>query len=90
MENGNAYTTFVQTIIDVAQHIGYDLKLEHIPQWHGDMHKGIEAATKSVAEHLKRVSDWAHVTGATSEGPAGVHGLASKLLGPEKKVTTSP
>ncbi|CAE7370887.1 unnamed protein product [Symbiodinium sp. KB8] len=45
-----------------------------------DLHKGIEAARAAVAPKSARLSDWAHVTGATSLGPGGFAGLLKQHL----------
>ena len=74
-ENDQAYTHLSQTVLQVARTLGHEVTSEHILQWHGDMHKGIEAARRAVAPSAARLADWAHVTGATSQGPAGFHGL---------------
>ena len=89
-ENGEAYAHLTQTIQKAAQHLGHNFQPQHILQWHGDMHKGIEAARRKVAPDSIRVSDWAHVTGATSLGPAGFHGLVVKHLAPEYRQTVVP
>ena len=44
------------------------------------MHKGIDAAQRSTAPNSRRLLDWAHVTGATSQGPAGLAGALLKHL----------
>ena len=75
-ENEQAYTSLARSVFHVAQTLGHDLQPAHALQWHGGQHKGIEAARQQVCPSARRVSDWAHVMGATSKGPAGVPGLA--------------
>lgn len=81
-ENENAYTHFGSTLFKVAQALGHDLRPGHILQWHGDMHLGIEAARKNLAPESTRLADWAHVTGATSQGPSGLCRLPLQRAGP--------
>ena len=89
-ENDEAYTHLGSTLFATAQALQQELSADSILQWHGDMHLGIEAARKSLAPRAKRLSDWAHVTGATSQGPSGFHGLLSKELPPQAKATLLP
>ena len=81
-ESDHAYSHLVQTLFAVAQQLGHNVGPRSILQWHGDMHKGIEAARRRVAPDSVRLSDHAHVVGATSAAPAGLPGLAEKKLGP--------
>ena len=89
-ENDEAYSHLGHTLFATARTLQHELKAESILQWHGDMHLGIEAARKSLAPSAKRLSDWAHVTGATSQGPSGLHGFLSKELPPQKKSRMLP
>ena len=79
-ENDKAYTHMGITLLNTAQALGIDVQPHHILQWHGDMHLGIAAARRTLAPTSKRLTDWAHVTGATSQGPAGFAGLIAKEL----------
>ena len=81
VEDGEAYTHFLQTCLEVAQTVGLRLEAKHILQFHGDLHKGIEKARVAVFPQSHRLSDWAHVTGVTSQGPNGLHGFLSQSLG---------
>ena len=74
-ERNNNYEHLTRTLLKVACQIGHDFQPKDILQWHGDTHKGIEAARSRVAPDSCRLSDWAHVTGATSQGAAGLRGL---------------
>eukprot|EP00435_Cladocopium_sp_Y103_P022952 s1998_g5.t1 len=89
-ENDDAYTHLGQTLFATAQTLGHELEPDSILQWHGDMHLGIEAARKTLAPGATRLSDWAHVTGATSQGPSGFAGLLSKELPRHSKDTLLP
>ena len=80
-ESAGAYTRTVNALLNATVPLGFHLKPEHILQWHGDMHKGLEAARKNAAPGAVRVSDWAHVIGQTSQGPAGLPGLLIQKLG---------
>ena len=79
-EAGPAYTHFASTFFRVCQHLVPGFSPECVLQWHGDMHLGIEAARVKTAPLSVRLSDWAHVTGATSSAPAGFAGLVTKYL----------
>ena len=81
VEDGGAYGHFAQTVMEVAQAIGHPLDASHVLQFHGDLHKGVEAARSAVFPHSQRLSDWAHVTGATSQGPSGLHGYFHQVFG---------
>ncbi|CAL1148528.1 unnamed protein product [Cladocopium goreaui] len=78
------------TLLKTANTLGHDLEAKHILQWHGDMHLGIEAARRHVAPNSMRLSDWAHVTGVTSQGPSGLSGLLLKEMPAEAKDTVLP
>lgn len=78
------------TLLKTANTLGHDLEAKHILQWHGDMHLGIEAARRHVAPNSMRLSDWAHVTGVTSQGPSGLPGLLLKEMPAEAKDTVLP
>ena len=80
-ESEHSYSHLTEVMFAVAQHLGNEVGPGDILQWHGDMHKGIEAARQSVAPSSTRLADLAHVLGVTSEGPAGLPGLAEKKLG---------
>ena len=54
------------------------------------MHVGIAAARRQVAPNSTRLSDWAQVTGVTSQGPSGLSGLLMKELPPPARKTTLP
>ena len=62
-------------MLEAASTIGHALDASHVFQFHGDLHKGIEAARAAV------FPDWAHVTGATSQGPSGLHGYCRQAFG---------
>ena len=79
-ENEEAYAHLSTTLFKTAQTLGHELRPDQILQWHGDMHLGIEAARAKVAPNATRLSDWAHVTGATSQGPSGLSGFLTKEL----------
>lgn len=76
IENEHAYAHLSRTLFSAAQALGHDLRPEHILQWHGDMHRGIEAARQAVGmsdvDSLVRLGacHWAH----------GFCGLLSKHL----------
>ena len=89
-ENDEAYSHMSSTLFKTAQNLGHDLQAHHVLQWHGDMHLGIEAARRRVAPNSTRLSDWAHVTGATSQGPSGLSGLLVKELPGEVKESVLP
>lgn len=89
-ENDEAYTHLGVTLVQTAQTLGHNLGPEHILQWHGDMHLGIEAARKKLAPKSIRLADWAHVTGATSQGPSGFAGFLTKELPSEAKDSLLP
>lgn len=78
------------TLLKTANTLCHDLEAKHILQWHGDMHLGIEAARRHVAPNSMRLSDWAHVTGVTSQGPSGLSGLLLKEMPAEAKDTVLP
>jgi hypothetical protein len=80
VEDGGAYGHFAQTVMEVAQAIGHPLNASHVLQFHGDLHKGVESRS-AVFPHSQRLSDWAHVTGATSQGPSGLHGYFHQVFG---------
>ena len=82
VESEEAYTILVKALLDVCKSLELDFDEANILQWHGDMHKGLEAARQATAPSSTRLSDWAHVMGQTSSGPAGLPGLAAKHLGP--------
>ena len=80
VEDGGAYGPFAQTVMEVAQAIGHPLNASHVLQFHGDLHKGVESRS-AVFPHSQRLSDWAHATGATSQGPSGLHGYFHQVFG---------
>lgn len=71
-ENDEADTHLGRALIATARTSQHDFKAESILQWRGDMRLGIEAARKSLAPSAKRLSNWANVTGSTSQGWAFV------------------
>ena len=71
----HTYTHFLQTCVQVANTLGMAVEASHVLQFHGDLHKGIEKARIAVFPQSHRLADWAHVTGATSQGPNGLHGF---------------
>ena len=89
VEDGGAYGHFAQTVMEVAQATGYPLNASHVLQFHGDLHKGVEAARSAVFPHSQRLSDWVHVTGATSQGPSGLHGYFCQVCG-DSQLTCFP
>ena len=89
-EHEHAYGDLAAAVQNTARRLGHKVESDHILQWHGDMHKGIEAARKRVAPSSRRLADWAHVTGATSQGPAGLHGLLVKHLSPGAQSAAVP
>ena len=70
--------------------MGHDFGTESILQWHGYMPKGLEAARQEVAPQSARLSDLAHVLGATSQSPAGLPGLVGTKLGHHADPTMRP
>ena len=77
-EDNTAYAHTVATImLKVAGRCGLELDERN-------MHRGIEKARQAIAPGSARLSDWAHVTGATSEGPSGLVGLLQKHLTHDK------
>ena len=54
------------------------------------MHKGIEGARIANAPAARRVTDWAHVTGVTSQGPAGLPGALVKHLPVTQQASVMP
>ena len=87
-EDGDAYKHLLATLLRTANTLGHDLQPQHITQFHGDMHKGLEKARQDILPNSQRLADWAHVTGATSQGPSGLHGLLSKSLGDDEHITS--
>eukprot|EP00434_Breviolum_minutum_P046448 symbB.v1.2.042018.t1/scaffold9045.1/size4344/1 len=71
-ENDEADTHLGRALIATARTSQHDFNAESILQWRGDMRLGIEAARKSLAPSAKRLSNWANVTGSTSQGWAFV------------------
>ena len=71
----SAYTCLSRAVLKAAHTLGHELLPSHILQWHGDQHLGIEAARQEVVPGAARLSDWAHVMGMTSKGPAGIPGI---------------
>ena len=81
-EASQPYARFASTFVRVCQALVPNFSPASILQWHGDMHRGVEAARLQVAPSSIRLSDWAHVTGATAPGPAGFVGLLHKYILP--------
>eukprot|EP00439_Symbiodinium_sp_Y106_P065437 s647_g10.t1 len=89
-ENTKAYQTLSAAVLQTANQLGHALAPEHLLQWHGDMHKGIEGARIANAPAARRVTDWAHVTGVTSQGPAGLPGALVKHLPVTQQASVMP
>ena len=81
-ESESAYSRLVGSLLIVAQQLGHTFGAWSILQWHGDMHKGLEAARRATAPSSTRLSDWAHVLGQTSEGPPECQGSQPSTSGP--------
>ena len=81
-EASQPYARFASTFVRVCQALVPNFSPASILQRHGDMHRGVEAARLQVAPSSIRLSDWAHVTGATAPGPAGFVGLLHKYILP--------
>lgn len=80
-ESEGAYAHLANVMLAAGRSLGHDLSAGSILQWHGDMHKSLEAARLQVAPQSTRLSDLAHVLGETSQSSAGVPGLVEKKLG---------
>ena len=79
-ENEHGYAHMFAAMVAAAQQLGHEIRSEHILQWHGDLHRGIEAARESLAPTATRVSDWAHVLGVTTQGRTGIIGILQHSL----------
>lgn len=79
-ENEHGYAHMFAAMVAAAQQLGHEIRSEHILQWHGDLHRGIEAARESLAPTATRVSDWAHVLGVTNQGRTGIIGILQHSL----------
>ena len=80
VENADAFYELLQDVIAVCKAMGIDFKARDIAQWHGDMAKGIARARQMINPAAIAVADWAHVTGATTDGRTGLlHTLKSAM-----------
>ena len=80
MECSTAYVSLIDAILQACRAFNIPVDASSIKQWHGDMHLGIEKARSEVATHSTKVLDWAHVTGATTEGRSGIFALLKQHL----------
>ena len=81
-ENELAYTNLMQAIFTASAAMGLCLTPETVKQWHADMHSGLANARAKVAATAAPISDWVHVTGATTEGKSGILSVLSRHLHP--------
>ena len=79
-ECATAYVALIRAILRACVVFDIAVDAASIKQWHGDMHLGIEKARVEVSTDSPKVFDWAHVTGATTEGRSGILALLKKHL----------
>ena len=80
VKSEECYARLVDCVLAVCQRFQPSVSAASVRQWHGDMHPGLDLARQRLAAHAARLSDWAHVTGTTSPGPAGFPGLARRYF----------
>ena len=84
VESVSSYARMIESLLAVAAHTkteaGTPFGPEHVGQWHGDLHRGLENARRRVCPNAVRVSDWAHCCGVTTPGPSGFPATAAKYL----------
>ena len=82
-ESEHNYTPLLQAWLHVCKLAAADFSEKDVLQLHGDLHAGLERARQVVLPNSTRLSDWAHVVGATSQGPSGLPGLIGKHIASE-------
>ncbi|CAE8626366.1 unnamed protein product [Polarella glacialis] len=69
-------------VFEAAAAMNLNFGPSQVKQWHSDMRLGIAKARSQIVSHAVPVSDWAHVTGVTTEGRSGIFNVLAKRLSP--------
>ena len=79
-ESEESYGPLLEAVMRVSERISPNFSLSSVLRLHGDLRKGLKKARRSGLPGAKRLSDWAHVVGATAQGPGGLPGLIMKHI----------